>query len=107
MLIAFLIAMALGVYKVYALFNTPYTGLDPQTQHKQLQDIIISFLKEDKAQNTEAQSIYEEIKTLDQLQDEEYKNFNRNRFNQLLQQLFYIYEVDSLDELIKVLHDEA
>jgi len=106
MLIAFAVASVLGFYKVYFLFNTPVEGLDTKAQHEQLEEIITDFLQELDALEHTASSLFERINELEQLQEEEYKNFNQNRFNQLLQQLFHKYEVHTLDELIVAIQNE-
>ena len=107
MLIAFAVAFVFSSYKVYIIFNTPTEGIDTKTQHKELETIIVDFLEQ--LDNTDLRStqILKLIITLDVLQDSEYRNFNENRFNQLLQQLFYTYEVNSLDELILSIKDDT
>jgi len=104
MLIAFAIAFVLSSYKVYFLFSTPLEGVDTQTQHNQLEDIIIDFIKELKNSELTSTELFNQLKTLDSLQDTPYKNFNENRFNQLLQKLFYTYKVQTLNELIISIH---
>ena len=100
MLIAFAVAFVISFYKIYIMFNTPVEGVDTQTQYNQLEDIIINFLKEVTDDSLSSQTLFEYIIELEVMQDDAYKNFNQNRFNQLLQQLFYIYEVQSIPELI-------
>jgi len=107
MLIAFAIVLALGFYKVYTIFNSPAAGPDTKTQHTQLENIVIDFLKHYDNKDINAEELFLLLQGLDELQDEAYKNFNRNRLNQLLQQLYYTYEVSSLSELITIIHNDA
>ena len=104
MLIAFAVAFVFSSYKVYIIFNTPVEGINTKTQHSQLEDILINFLKDLTEVDLDTDALFELIIQLEVLQDEQYKNFNKNRFNQLLQQLFYTYEVSSLNELIINIH---
>ena len=105
MIIIFILIFFLSSYKVYTLFNTPVEGIDKQTQDQQLENIFINFLKEIKDPNTDLESIYENLIQLHVLQDSQYKNFNRNHFNQLIQRLYLTYKVDSLEQLIKSIHN--
>jgi len=82
------------------MFNTPVEGMDTKTQHNQLEDILIDFLKQLEDTDLSSQKLFELFIELDVLQDDAYKNFNQNRFNQLLQQLFYTYEVQNIPDLI-------
>ena len=100
MLIAFAVASIIGFYKVYFLFNTPIEGIDTKTQHNQLEDIIIDYLKQLNDVNLTANKLFELLMELEVLQTDEYKNFNQNRLNQLLQRLFYTYEAQDIPELI-------
>ena len=107
MMIAFIIVLILAFYKVYKIFNTPTPGIDTHTQHEQLQDIIINFLKEIETKDIDSNELFESLQELDILQDDTYKNFNLNRLNQLLQQLFYSYKVKSIAELIQGLKNDS
>ncbi len=107
LLIIFLIVLVLGLYKVYAIFNTPITGPDTKTQHKQLQNIIEDFLIKLDRTDLNSQELFELLIQNDDLKDETYKNFNLNRLNQVLQQLFFIHGVDSLPDLIIKVQNEA
>ena len=107
MMIVFIIVLLLAFYKIYKIFNTPTPGIDSHTQHEQLQDIIVSFLTGIETSNMDAQELFEHLKELDSLKNDAYKNFNLNRLKQLLQQLFYTYEVDSIAELILSLKNDT
>ena len=104
MLIAFAAASVLGFYKVYFIFNTPLKGIDTKTQHDQLEDIILNFLKQSKDTGLTSDTLYKELTQLDTLQDDAYKNFNQNRCNQLLQRLLHTYKAESIKELIEKVH---
>lgn len=105
MLIAFAVAFVLSSYKVYIIFNTHTEGIDTQTQHKELETIIVEFLKQVDVLDISAAELFKRVRTLESLQDSAYHNFNENRFNQLIQKLFYTYEVSSLEELILRIKD--
>jgi hypothetical protein len=107
MLMAFIFALAISSYKVYMIFTKPVAGLDIKTQHLQLQNIIINFLKDLDNSDVNTQELFALLLDLDILHDEAYKNFNLNRLNQLLQQLYYAYEVSSLSELIESIQHDA
>lgn len=104
MLVAFVVALVLSTYKVFMIFTKPEPGLDIKTQHLQLQTIILGFLKDIDNENISTKELFLLLQDIDELQDEAYKNFNLNRLNQLLQQLYYTHEVSSLSELILSIH---
>lgn len=106
MLIAFAVAFVLSSYKIYIMFNTPIEGTDTQTQHLLLEEIILDFLKQIKELESDTTEVYETLIKQPVLQEEQYKNFNLNRFNQLLQKLYIRYEVTSLTELIQSIKNE-
>ena len=101
MLIAFAVVFFFSAYKIYIMFNTPVKGINTQTQHNQLNDILIDFLKDLPELDLDTDALFERVIQLEVLQDEQYKNFNKNRFNQLIQQLYHTYEADSLTQLIQ------
>jgi len=107
MLIALAIVLALGFYKVYAIFNTPVPGPDTKTQHAQLEQVIIDFLKDVDRTDLSSKELFDLLMQEDDFKDDTYKNFNHNRLNQLLQQLFYTYEADSLSDLISNMQNDA
>ena len=104
MLAAFIFALAISSYKVYMIFTKPTPGLDIKTQHLKLQTIILDVLKHLDNKDINSEELFALLQDLDELQDEAYKNFNLNRLNQLLQQLYYTYDVTSLPELIASIH---
>lgn len=101
MLVGFVVALVLSTYKVFMIFTKPEPGVDIKTQHLQLQTIILGFLKDIDNENISTKELFSLLQDMEELQDEAYKNFNLNRLNQLLQQLYYTHEVSSLSELIR------
>jgi len=101
MLTAFIIVLALGMYKVYAIFNKPVSGPDMETEHGELTDIIISFIQDNNISDINNEALFKQLIEDAAFDKERYKHFNLNRFNQLTQQLFYAYDVNSLAELIE------
>jgi len=101
MLIAFAVVFILSSYKTYIMFSAPAEGKSTKHQQDDYLAIITDFIKQDSFSNATIEELFTSLKSSDVLQADEYKNFNQNRFNQLIQQLFFIYEVDSLDGLIK------
>jgi len=106
MLIAFAVVFILSAYKTYVMFNAPSEGMDTQTQYLQLEDIIKDFLKQDQNLEVDDTVYYKVLMQLPILQEKQYKNFNQNRFNQLLQQLYLTYEVSTFEELLASLRNE-
>ncbi len=106
MLIAFLAAAGIGFYKVYFLFNTPVEGLDTRSQHEKLQTMIIDLIMTHTNARLDKDTLFEILIQHDDLKDDTYKNFNRNRYNQLLQQLYYRFDVDNLEHLIRRIQNE-
>ena len=100
MFIAFAVAFLFSSYKVYIIFSTPVEGIDSNTQHLQLENIIISFLSHTHEGDLTEKTLFQNLKELESLQEDSFKNFNQNRLNQLLKKLYITYEVDSLNELI-------
>lgn len=101
MLIAFFILLILAMYKIYTLFNTAEGDVDVKTEHDELQDIIISFIQDNEISETSNEAFFKQLIERADFDRKKYKNFNLNRFNQLAQQLFYTYDVNSLAELIE------
>ena len=101
MLTAFSIVLVLGMYKVYIMFNKPVSGPDMKTEHDELKDIIISFIQNNEISELNSEVLFKQLIEETDFDREKYRNFNLNRFNQLTQQLFYTYDVNSLAELIE------
>jgi len=101
MLIAFVVAFVLSTYKVYIIFSAPAEGISTKTQYDQLEEIIINFLSTTEDSSINETTLFQSLKKLEVLKNDIYKNLNQNRLNQLLNQLYFHYKVDSLSELIK------
>ncbi|MDF1881766.1 hypothetical protein JHD50_10725 [Sulfurimonas sp. MAG313] len=106
MLIAFAVAFLLSSYKIYSIFSAPAEGKSTQSQHLELQDIIIDFFKNLEKNDYDEKELFEQLSHLDILQNDAYKNFNLNRFYQILQGLYLDNEVSSLPSLISKLKNE-
>jgi len=104
MLIAFITVTALSLYKLYKMFNQPATGLDSENQYAQLEVIIVDFLKHLKKTDIDSKELFDLLIQEDRLSHNDYKNFNHNRLNQILQQLFYTHTASTLNELISIIH---
>jgi len=104
MLIVFITVTVLGVYKLYKIFDGPIAGLDSKGQYAQLEMIVVDFLKRLEDTEIDSKELFDRLVQEDRLSHNDYKNFNHNRLNQILQQLFYTYEANTLDELIANLH---
>lgn len=100
MLIAFTLALVLSLYKVYIFFNSPSDDIDTETEHEELRGLIIAFIADNPSFQFSEKALFESLIATDEFDSTRYKNFNLNRYYQLIQQLFYIYDVHSFSELI-------
>lgn len=107
MLIAFTLVLGISLYKIYTIFNRPVNGADLETEHKELKDIIIFFIQNNTISDLSNKGLFEQLLHDENFDNDNYKNFNLNRFNQLTQQLFYTYDVTSLSELIDSIKAES
>lgn len=101
MLTAFFIVLVLGMYKVYLIFNKPVSGPDIETEHAELSDIIISFIQDHEIPDITNEALFKQLIEEACFDTQRYKSFNQNRFNQLIQQLYYTYDVNTLSQLIE------
>ncbi len=104
MLLAFVIALFFSFYKVYIMFNKPGTGLDTAVQKDELVDIVADALRCVDAQEYDACIVYEQIIS-EEFDWERYKNFNLNRFNQTVNTLYVIHEVETIEQLLLSLQE--
>ena len=104
MLTAFIIVLAVSLYKIYIIFNKPPSGVSTEMEHEELRDMIISFIQKSDISDPSNKTLFEALVKEEGFEGERYKNFNQNRFNQLVQGLFYTYKVDTLSELIESIH---
>lgn len=104
MLIAFIIILAASLYKIYIIFNKPPSGASTEIEHEELRNIIITFIERDAVPGISDKALFEALIQQEDFDHARYKSFNLNRYNQLIQQLFYIYKVNSFPELIESIH---
>jgi len=107
MLIAFIIVLALSLYKVYIIFDKPASGPSTETEHEELRAIIITFIKKNAVADIGDKTLFERLIQEDDFDHTRYKNFNLNRYYQLIQQLYYIYGVNTFSELIESINANA
>lgn len=108
MLTAFIIVLTLGLYKIYIIFSKPALGISTETEHEELRDIIVTFIKDhDLIEEVSEKALFELLIQEENFDNTRYKSFNLNRYHQLIQQLFYIHSVNSLSELIKSIKTNA
>jgi len=104
MLLAFAIALFFSFFKVYIMFNKPGVGLDTATQKDELVEIVTDALKCVDVKTYDANVVYEMI-ICEEFDWERYKNFNLNRFNQTVNTLYIIHEVDTIEELFESINN--
>ena len=104
MMIAFVVATALGMYKVYVMFEKQADdGVDINT----LEDEIVAILKGivQKEPSVTKEALFEKIQKDAAFDEERYFNFNQNRFNQILERLYIETKTESFEDLKKLLSD--
>lgn len=102
MMISFILAATLGVYKVYVLFEqNGGDSIDIQTLEEEIAQIAKRVLASGHIATKEA--LYEAILKDAAFDTKRYSNFNQNRFNQVLERLYILYGVEDFDALVKVL----
>ena len=97
MMVAFLLAVFLGIYKVYVMFEKQsQEGLDIQT----LEDEIISIIGQIFSQETPSEEeLFFKIQEHELFGGGKYKNFNLNRYKQILNRLYLEYKVENYKSL--------
>lgn len=98
MMISFVLATALGMYKVYVMFEKQADeGIDIKT----LEDEIIAIIEDifRRGENPSKEELYRKIKSDVAFDDERYSNFNENRLNQILERLHIHYKTDTYKQL--------
>jgi len=99
MMVSFLVATALSIYKVYVIFEKQAgEGLSIAELEKQIVAIIESILQNSTPTKEELFKLVLQHKDFKQ---DEYKNFNYNRLNQTLEGMFIEKQVQNYDELLK------
>ncbi|SFV59080.1 hypothetical protein MNB_SM-7-189 [hydrothermal vent metagenome] len=99
MMISFLVASALGMYKVYVMFESQADdGIDIKTLEDEIIAIIKDLISKEDISKRELLSKIEEDRSFDK---DRYSNLNENRLNQILDRLYTEYKIESYDELVK------
>jgi hypothetical protein len=95
MMVAFVVAVALSVYKVYVIFEKQGSdGVDMNTIENEIIEIIYAILQQKKLSQ---QELFEAIQKHEKFDNERYKNFNLNRYNQILYRLYMKHKVDDYE----------
>ena len=97
MMVAFLIAVALSMYKVYVIFETKAQegGVNLDSLEEDVIRVFHEIIGDEK--ECDEKELCQKIKEHKDIQ--QYKNFNHNRFRLILQKLYDEHKVDSLSEL--------
>ena len=104
MMISFLLATALGMYKVYVMFEKQADeGIDIKTLEDEIIAIIETIFKRGEMPSKE--ELYGMIEREESFDKERYKNFNQNRLNQILDRLYTQYKTEDYEQLSKTLKD--
>ena len=104
MMISFLLATALGMYKVYVMFEKQAEeGIDIKT----LEEEIIAMIEEifRRGENPSKEELYKKIESEDAFDKERYKNFNQNRLNQILDRLYTQHTIEDYRQLAEKLRE--
>ena len=105
MMISFVLATALGMYKVYVMFEKQANeGIDIQTLEDEIIAIIEDIFK--RGEIPSRKELYEKIKQDANFDDERYSNFNENRLNQILNKLHIHYKTNSYEQLAQKLREK-
>ena len=107
MLTAFIIVLTMSLYKIYIIFNKPASGASTETEHEELKNIIITFIEKNTVADISDKALFETLIQQEDFDHSRYRNFNLNRYYQLIQQLYYIYGVNSFPELIESINTHA
>ncbi len=101
MMVSFIAATALGMYKTYVMFEDKNgKGIDP----KMIEDELITLLKKVlKGNDIDKKELFEQMQRHESFDEERYFNFNENKLNRLLDRLFSEEKVESFEELKKKL----
>ena len=97
MMVAFLVATALSIYKVYVIFEKQADdGIDINTLEKEIIYIIEEIFSKEKL---ERDALFQKIIEHENFDGQRHKNFNLNRFNQVLERMYIRHKVENYDEL--------
>jgi hypothetical protein len=97
MMVAFLLATALSIYKVYVIFEKQ-AGDGPSIQEleAELSKIIEELIFKHKS---DKKDIYQKIYQHNDFDEERHKNFNENRYNKILESLYLKHQVEDFEQL--------
>ncbi len=97
MMVAFIAATAFGIYKVYVMFEKQeHDGIDIQTLEEEIIEIIKSLLREQELSQDE---LFFKIQQHENFDGERYRNFNLNRYRQILERLHIEHRTDDFEAL--------
>ena len=104
MMISFVLATALGIYKVYVMFEKQADeGIDIKTLEDEIIAIIEDIFK--RGDEPEKEELYAKITSDTAFDSERYANFNQNRLNQILERLHIHYKTENYGQLSQKLKD--
>ncbi len=97
MMVAFLVAVSLSMYKVYIIFEkkAEEEGVNLDSMEEAVMRVFYEIICDEK--NSDEKTLCQKIKSHQDIQP--YKNFNHNRFRQILQTLYDKHEVENFEEL--------
>ena len=102
MMIAFLLATALSIYKVYVIFEKQADdGIDLNTIENELIEIIKELFSSHDVQDKK--HLHQLIQEHNDFDKERYRNYNENRLNQILDRLFLEHKIEGFEGLKNIL----
>ncbi len=102
MMVAFVLATALSIYKVYVMFEKQADdGIDIKTLEEEIIAIIEKIFQ--RGDNPAKKELLEQIRSDADFDASRYANLNENRLNQILDKLYMQKEVESYNELTQKL----
>ncbi len=105
MMISFVLATVLGMYKVYVMFEKQADeGIDIKT----LEDEIILIIEKifERGEKPSKEELYRKIREDASFDGERYSNFNQNRLNKILERLYIHHKTESYESLSKKLSEK-
>lgn len=105
MMISFVLAAALGMYKVYVMFEKQADeGIDIKTLEDEIIAIIEDIFK--RGEMPSKKELYKKIQDSAAFDSERYSNFNENRLNQIIERLHIHYKTADYEQLSEKLKDQ-
>jgi len=105
MMVAFLLATALSIYKVYVIFEKQADdGVDINT----IENELIAIIKELFSSHdiSDKKHLHSLVQTHEKFDKERYRNYNENRLNQILDRLHIEHKTQGFDELKEKLQNK-